>query len=58
MANLLLKTEIYYNIEMFDEDYQRYLDGIFDEEDLRDIYLPYCDGEHECSFEVVDIRVQ
>lgn len=58
MANLLLKTEVYYKVEMFDEDYQRYLDGTFNEEDLVDIYLPYCDNDHECSFEVVDATVQ
>lgn len=54
MAILEVNAKVKYNIDISDVDYESYMDGDFDEEDLVDKYYDELIVDNEVDFEVTD----
>lgn len=57
MAILEVNARVKYNVEISDEDYESYMDGDFDEEDLVGEYYDCLILDNEVDFEVTDSTV-
>lgn len=57
MATLEVSAKVKYSVIISDEDYESYMDGDFDEEDLVDRYYDCLTIDNEIEFKVTDSTV-
>lgn len=57
MATLKVEAKVQYEVTIDEIDYEAYLDGDFDEDDLVDKYYDNLTAENEFDFEVTDAMV-